>query len=107
MTCLEEYEGDYLVLVGEWNGRSFGAFTSGVCVYVYAAVLACVCVFVCVWVCVRVCVCVYQKVPFLVGKWKGQSFGAFSSGLCVCVRVYVFVIVCMCVFVCVCVCVCV
>ena len=29
LKCLEEYEGDTLVLVGEWQGRTFGRYTAG------------------------------------------------------------------------------
>ena len=29
LECLEAYEGEYLVLIGEWQGRSFGSYTAG------------------------------------------------------------------------------
>lgn len=29
LKCLEAYEGDYLVIVGEWQGRTFGSYSAG------------------------------------------------------------------------------
>ena len=30
LACLEAYRGDTLVLLGEWRGRTFGAYTQGI-----------------------------------------------------------------------------